>query len=211
MIVNGLGILIIGASHLTFPNSLVKGLNNALVDKGAQVHTLGVCGISPSQWTLNAKGTCGAAERINKESVELNLGSKAGTVPIQDLIAADKPALLIVVMGDTLGDYRNSAGMSLPWAGSELDVLTRKISASGVKCVWVGPAWGEEGKSSGKSYARVKQVDKLLSDRVAPCRYISSLKMSKPGEWLTVDGLHYRSQYYSEWSQKIVYELEKIE
>jgi hypothetical protein len=211
MIFNGLGILIVGASHLTFPGSLISALNNALVDKGAHVHTLGVCGVSPSQWTLTAKGTCGAAERVNRGAVELKLTSKASTVPIQNLIEAEKPGLLVIVMGDTLGDYRNKAGMSLPWAGTELDVITKKISASGVKCVWVGPAWGEEKKSSGKTYDRVRQVDKLLSGRVSPCRYVSSLNMSKPGEWLTEDGLHYRDQYYNKWGQGIVSELEKID
>ncbi|MEI7457012.1 MAG: SGNH/GDSL hydrolase family protein [Nitrosomonadales bacterium] len=211
MILNGLGILIIGASHLAYPGSLVSSLNNGLIDKGAHTHSFGVCGVSPSQWTLEKRGACGAAERINKGPVQLKMGSKAVTVPIQQLIEAEKPALLVVVMGDTLADYRNKDGMSLRWAASEVDALTQKISASGVKCVWVGPTWGEEGKSSQKTYARVKQLDKLLSDRVSPCSYISSLKMSKPGEWPTVDGLHYNEEYYNQWGPKIIEELGRVE
>lgn len=211
MLLNGASILIIGASHLAYPGTLATTLNDALLDKGAQVHSLGVCGITPSQWTLTAKGSCGAAERIGTGPLKLKIGSKAETVPIRKLVETEKPALLIIVMGDTLADYRNAAGMSLPWAGAEIDKVAKEVSLSGVRCAWVGPSWGEEGFSTGKTYARVQQVSRLLSNKVAPCVYIDSLKMSKPGEWSTLDGIHYRDRYYKQWGDKIVEELEKLD
>lgn len=211
MILNGLGILIVGASHLVYPGTLVTTLNNGLLNKGAQVHSLGVCGITPSQLTLTTKGACGAAERIGSGPLKLRIGSKAETIPIRKLVETEHPGLLIIVMGDTLGDYHNAAGMSLPWAMSEIDQVTSEVSLAKVRCVWVGPPWGQEGYSGGKTYARVKQVSKLLSNRVGPCAYIDSLKMSKPGEWSTLDGIHYRDQYYKQWGDKIVEELEKLD
>lgn len=210
MLLNGVSILIIGASHLTYPGTLITTLNDALQSKGAQVHTLGVCGVTPSQWTLSAKGNCGAAERTGSGPIKLKIGSKAETVPIRKLLEIEKPALLIIVMGDTLADYRNAAGMSLPWARTEIDQVTRQVQISRVRCVWVGPSWGQEGFSTGKTYARVQQVSKLLANNVGPCSYMDSLKMSKRGEWLTLDGVHYRDQYYRQWGNQIADELEKL-
>jgi hypothetical protein len=75
----------------------------------------------------------------------------------------------------------------------------------------VGPSWGEEGFASGKTYARVKQVSDVLSTMSGPCTYIDSLKMSKPGEWRTNDGIHYKADYYIQWGRKIVDQIEKSE
>jgi len=211
MIINGISILMIGASHLTYPGALVTTLHDALNDKGAQVHTFGVCGTMPSHWVLPTKGSCGAADRIGNGSIKLRMGSRAETVPIQKLVADEKPALLVVVMGDTLGAYKGGAKMSLPWAEGEQEQIRKEISAAKVRCVWVGPSWGEEGYAGGKTYARAQQVSKFLSTRVGPCTYIDSLSMSKPGEWLTLDGIHHRPQYYKLWAKEIVEELEKLE
>lgn len=211
MVLAGAGILIIGASHLAAPGSLAIGLNDALLSKGAHVHSLGVCGVSPSQWSVATKGTCGAAERFNSGPLQLKIGSKAQTVPIQKLIETEKPTLVIVVMGDTLADYQNTKKMSLPWVGSEVDQIVKKISDTKAKCIWVGPSWGEEGLESGKTYARVQQVSSYLSQKVAPCRYIDSLTMSRPGEWITFDGLHYLDQYYTQWGSRIADTLKNMD
>lgn len=210
MLLNGLGILIVGGSHIVYPGTLVTSLNNDLLDKGAQVHSLGVCGITPSQLTKTSKGACGAAERVGAGPLNMKLGSKAETIPIAKLIETEKPGLVIIVMGDTLADYRNTAGMSTPWVNSEIEQVTKEINRTKVRCVWVGPSWGQEGHSGGKTYARVQQVSNLLSKRVSPCTYIDSLKMSQKGEWSTLDGIHYRDQYYKIWADKIVDELDKI-
>ena len=211
MILNGMSILIIGASHLTYPGALVTTLNDNLLSKGAQVHSIGVCGSTPSQWTLVAKSACGGAERIGAAPLNLKLGSKAVTIPVQELLKTENPKLLIVALGDTLGDYNNPAGMSLLWAGAEIAQFKRAIAKTKVRCVWVGPSWGEEGFATGKTFARVQQVSELLASRVGPCTYINSLNMSKPSEWSTIDGVHYQPQYYQQWGSKIVEELERLD
>jgi len=43
----------------------------------------------------------------------------------------------------------------------------------------------------------------FLAANVAPCRYIDSLKPSKPGVWGTVDGQHFTNAAYLAWSQGI--------
>jgi hypothetical protein len=210
MVLNGISILIIGASHLTIPGALVTTLNDGLLNKGAQVHSIGVCGTSPSQWTVVAKGTCGGADRVNSGPINLKIASKALTTPISELIKVEKPNLLMIVLGDTLAEYSNAESLSLLWVGAELAQMNRAVALSKVRCVWIGPSWGEEGFPSRKTFARVSQVSDLIEKRVGSCTYINSLKMSKPGEWLTMDGIHYRNQYYQQWGSKIVEVLEKL-
>lgn len=210
IMLNGAAILIIGASHLSKPGYLATTLNDALLSKGAQVHSLGVCGSLPSDWTMTAKGNCGGAERRGTGPLNLKIGSAAQTVPIQDLIKTEKPNLVIFVLGDTLADYRRPA-IDMPWFMSEVNRINKVVASSNVKCVWVGPAWGEEGFATGKTYARVNQVSELLSKSLTSCAYVDSLKMSKPGEWKTMDGVHYQGQYYKQWGSKIVEAIEKLE
>ena len=207
---SGASILIIGASHLSTPGYLGTTLNDALLSKGAQVHSLGVCGSIPSEWTRESRGNCGGAERVGSGPLKLKIGSSAHTVPIEELIQTEKPNLLIFVAGDTLGDYQKPS-LNLQWVNSEITVFNKIVARSKVKCAWVGPAWGEEGNSSGKTYARVSQVSELLSKSLRSCSYIDSLKMSKPGEWKTIDGIHYQDQYYKQWGNKIAEEIAKLE
>jgi hypothetical protein len=35
--------------------------------------------------------------------------------------------------------------------------------------------------------------------------------MSKPGEWRTNDGIHYKGDYYRQWGKKIVEKIEQTE
>jgi lysophospholipase L1-like esterase len=72
-----------------------------------------------------------------------------------------------------------------------------------VSCVWVGPAWGTEGGKFNKTYARAKEMSGYLSEIVAPCTYIDSLSLSKPGEWGTIDGQHFDGAGYKSWGSAI--------
>ena len=105
MLLSGLTILIIGASHLAKPTYLIQSLNEDLVSVGAHVHTMGVCGAVPTDWIKPTAGTCGKAERVNIENATFSFGQTAKTVPIAELMQKDKPDLIIVVMGDTLASY----------------------------------------------------------------------------------------------------------
>lgn len=197
----GLTILMIGDSHLTTPNYLIESLHMNLVRAGAQVHTLGVCGTNAADWLKTVPGTCGSAERVGDGQVKL-LGRTAPTTPIAELLAKDKPDLLIVVMGDAMAGY-DKAVFPKAWIWQQVTALTKAVSKTQTACAWVGPAWGTEGGKYEKTYARVKQVSSFLKNNVAPCDYIDSLTLSKPGEWATTDGQHFTASGYQAWGDAI--------
>jgi len=57
----GLSILVIGDSHMATPNYLIGSLHDNLIEQGATVHSIGVCGTQSGDWAKAVKGTCGGA------------------------------------------------------------------------------------------------------------------------------------------------------
>jgi len=200
-ILAGLTVLIIGDSHLASPNYLIKTLHDDLINQGAAVHSIGVCGANPGDWIVaSPAGKCGGADRMGENPLTL-MGQSVSTTPIKTLIAKDKPNLVLVVMGDTMANYKQT--FSRAWAWQEVTALTQEISTTKTACAWVGPAWGTEGGKFGKTYARAQQMSTFLATNVAPCTFIDSLSMSKPGAWATKDGQHFTDMGYEEWGKAI--------
>lgn len=208
MILTNLTILIIGASHLAKPGYLITSLHDELQNQGAKVHTIGVCGVEPSEWLIVTKGLCGGAEREFTKPINIRLGKSAETQPISDLIAKDNPDVVVIIMGDTLGKYKEQMVKFKVY--SEASGLAKKIASLNKPCLWVGPPWGNELQITGKTHNRTKELNYVLSNSVAPCKYVDSLSMSKPDEWLTTDGQHFTPDYYKEWSKKIVENFKMI-
>jgi len=202
MLLTNLTFLIIGASHMAKPGYLISSLHENLQSQGGKVHSIGVCGSEPSQWLMESNGLCGGAERAFNSPIQLSLGKSAKTKPIGDLVAQDKPDVVVVIMGDTLGKYKEQ--MIKFNVATEVKILSKKIAELNKPCLWVGPPWGNDGYMTGKTHTRVKELNDVLANSVAPCKYIDSLKMSKPDEWQTTDGQHFTPEYYKEWSKKIV-------
>lgn len=200
-ILAGLSILMIGDSHLATPNYLIGTLHDNLVQQGAQVHTLGICGSNPGDWLKRMPSDCGGAERKGKNPA-VTLGKDAATQPIAQMIATDKPDLVLVVMGDNLASY-DKPSFAKSWAWQQTTSLNKAIAATGTQCIWIGPNWGSEGGKYGKTYARVKMIAAFLGSNVAPCGYIDSLQFSKPGQWTTVDGQHLTANAYKHWADAI--------
>lgn len=197
----GLTLLMIGDSHLATSDYLIKSLHDNFVQQGAKVHSMGVCGSTAGDWLKATPGTCGGAERRDAGKPVV-LGTKASTQPISQLIAADKPDLIVIVMGDTMASYTKPA-FPKAWLWQQTTSFVKEIASTGTRCVWVGPNWGSEGGKYGKTYARVEMTSKFLATNVAPCDYIDSLAFSKPGQWATVDGQHLTAPGYAQWSQSI--------
>lgn len=197
----GLAILVVGDSHLTNAGYLIDTLHDSLTQGGAAVHTVGVCGSMPADWVTTKKGDCGGAQRVGKGAISYT-GANAATQPVGQLIQADKPKLVVVVIGDTLASYKQPS-FPRAWAWQQVTALTKEIAAAGTACVWVGPAWGSEGGKYGKTFDRVRTTSDFLASNVAPCVYVDSLKLSKPGQWRTIDGQHFTSTGYKEWGQAI--------
>lgn len=205
----GLSILIIGDSHMATPYYLIDGLHDDLTRKGAQVHSIGICGANAGDWLkATPGGACGAAERRGSTPV-VTLPSSTTTTPIKDLIAQDKPDLVLIVIGDTMAGY-DKPSLPKAWAWQQVTGLTKAIAETGTQCAWVGPNWGSEGGKFGKTYARAKQMSAFLGSTVAPCSYIDSLQFSQPGQWRTTDGQHLTGPGYQLWGAAISNALESI-
>lgn len=205
-VLTGLSILIVGDSHLTTAHTLIESLHSGLEQNGAEVRSLGVCGSNAGDWLQTVKGTCGAAQREPGGEVQILDASAATTTPIDALITRYKPDLLVIVMGDTMAGYKD-ASFPRAWAWQQVTSLTKEIAKADTRCIWIGPAWGSEGSKFQKSPARTQQISSFLASNVAPCEYIDSLKLSKPGEWATTDGQHLTRSGYQAWGQALTQQI----
>jgi hypothetical protein len=196
----GLSILVLGESHMTLPDSLVVTLHNELVSQGATVHSIGACGASPQDWLVQKTVDCGA-DRVGKAPATVR-GRDATTTPITELIAREKPNLVVLVIGDTMASYDKDA-FPKTWAWQSVTSLTKAIAATKTQCVWVGPAWGTPGGQYKKNDTRTQLMSNFLAANVAPCSYVDSLTFSKPGEWKTTDGQHLTVTGYKAWGAAI--------
>lgn len=205
----GLKILMLGASHLATPGYFGTVLHNQLADHGAIVHTVAVCGAFPSHWVLPAEGSCGSLVKKGNNPAEYRVGNAPKSKSYLDLVASDSPDLVVLVMGDSVANY-GGPFMDKQWASHEISKLTSVIGESKVPCLFVGPPWGTEGGKSKKTYARTKEANEFLRNNVKPCRYVDSLKLSKPGEWGTTDGMHLTQKDYKEWAAKTMLEIQGL-
>ncbi len=205
LLLAGMTVLMIGDSHMT-QNYLISTLHDDLMRQGAKVYSYGACGSPSGDWMKSVHPFCGSAFRLDNAHIR-NRASEAGsTRPLPDMVNEYHPDLIVVVNGDDMAAYKSHA-FPKTWVWDQVSSLTRGIKASGVSCVWVGPAWGSEGGSFGKTYARVKEMSNYLAEIVAPCVYLNSLKMSKPGEWRTEDGVHFMPEGYQAWGDAIASEI----
>ncbi|MGS0757048.1 SGNH/GDSL hydrolase family protein, partial [Roseateles sp. GG27B] len=121
----GLAMLVIGESHLSQANYLINPLYENLSAQGAKVHAIGACGAS-----------AGATAVIK--------GRDAVTTPIKQLIATDKPDVVVIIIGDTMASYDKPA-FPRAWAWQGVTSLAKEVAATKTTCVWVGPPWGQPG------------------------------------------------------------------
>lgn len=203
----GMTLLVLGESHMSLADHLTEPLNAALVAQGAKVHSIGACGANPGDWLITKKVDCGA-EQVNGDKLQIK-GREATTTPIGELIAKDKPDLVVLIIADTMASYDKPA-FPKAWAWQSVTGLTKAIAATGTKCAWVGPAWGKAGGMYQKNDPRTQLMSQFLASNVAPCSYIDSLTFSKPGQWVTTDGQHFTVAGYKSWATSIADALSKL-
>ncbi|MDX8378780.1 MAG: SGNH/GDSL hydrolase family protein [Gallionella sp.] len=206
LLLAGLTVLMIGDSHMSEKGYLITTLHDDLMKQGAKVYSFGACGTPSSAWMKAIRPPCGSAFRLDDGQVRIRASEAGFTKPLPVLVKAYHPNLIVVINGDTMAGYKDKV-LPKRWIWGQVSTLTKGIKASGVSCVWVGPAWGEEGGKYGKTYARAKAMSNYLAKIVAPCTYVSSLKMSKPGEWGTIDGQHFNNSGYRSWGSAIAKQI----
>ena len=197
----GLTVLVLGDSHMAEPTYLITRLHDALTARGAVVHAYGACGLPAGDWLRKKRSTCGSAVQAGAAAVQGFHGKEGSTTPYAELHQAVKPNLVVVVIADAMGDYMKPE-IPKAWVWQQVTALTKAIKESNTPCVWVGPPWGTGGRF-GKTYDRVKIYSEYLADIVAPCTYVDSTTISKPGDWPTIDGLHFNKAGYEAWAEGI--------
>ena len=204
----GLVVLIVGDSHIASKDFLLNSLNEALVNAGATVHSYGVCGSNAHDWIAKTTLGCGRGERHNEDEPVIDPNQQVKSWSLPDLIRRHHPNLVVIELGDNMAGYGVLPELPRDWIKTQVRALLQPIEARHLKCVWVGPPWGAEGGASNKTFARVKDLSGFLSGNVAPCRYIDSLRFSKPGEWATFDGEHLTPDSYRVWGADIARAIE---
>jgi hypothetical protein len=194
----GLTLLMIGDSHMASNKNLIATLQDQLMAQGATVAGYGACGVPPGAWVVPRRATCGNAQRVQNGPVKVDATPAAMTWSIDALLAQHHPKLLIVEIGDALAGYGDKE-MRRGYIAEQVALLTDKVRAAHVACIWIGPSWGTEGGPFFKTFARVKEFSDYLATVVGPCQYVDSLTLSKPGEWATFDGQHYTVPGYQKW------------
>ena len=126
----GLSLVVIGESHLADPTYLIGPMHTQLVQKGAKVHSVGVCGATPANWVTTTPSDCGPADRVNDAPVAVRIEAGAATTPIKDLIGNAKANAIIVVSGDTIGSYK-AAEFPKSWAYQQVTTLSKAIAETG--------------------------------------------------------------------------------
>lgn len=195
----GLVILVIGDSHMF---NLMSPLHSELEDAGATVNSYAMCGATAQDWLSKSTLSCGRGERHDKGPPLIDYKSLLPTYVLSDLIAQNHPNLIIVELGDVMEGY-SSRAPDTAWIHQQVGTLTGMIASRHISCVWVGPTWGQDKPPYNKTESGVKAIAQLLSQSVAPCRYIDSTTFARPGEWPTKDGSHLLPDGYRHWAQDI--------
>lgn len=204
----GLTFLIIGDSHFATKTYLISTLQDGLIKEGAKAETFGSCGMPAGAWVAPRPVACGIAQRVGSGPVQENRSPSAVSWSVDALIDKYKPNVVVVGIGDTMAGY-NQKEMPRPWIKQNVDQLTARIAARNLPCIWIGPGWGKEGGPYSKTFARVQEFSEYMTKIVAPCTYVDSLTMSKPGEWPTFDGQHYTAEGYQKWGAALTQAIEQ--
>lgn len=202
LLLAGMVVLVIGDSHMVHNNYLIDQLHQDLSAQGATVYSFGACGSTPTDYLVPKTTDCGRASRLADGKQKLEETTGLAVWNARDLIAKYKPNRIIVVMGDTMGGYKQP-DFPKAWIWDQVSSLTGEIKSANLACDWVGPPWGGEGTSYNKTFDRVKMLSDYLSQIVAPCRYIDTTSMAAPGKWKTIDGQHLDTAGYKAWADGI--------
>jgi hypothetical protein len=206
----GLVILVLGDSHMAGPGYLISSLHEALEAQGATVASYGMCGASADVWLEKTTVSCGRAERHGTQPTQASSGKQEYTWQINDLLNKEHPNLVIVEAADAMGGY-GSPQLPKAWIYDQTHALAMRIKAANAPCVWVGPVYGDVNSPYHKADDRVRELSEFLSQSVAPCLYIDSLKfVTQPREWPTTDGQHLTMAGYRAWGTDIADAVVKL-
>jgi hypothetical protein len=195
----GMTILVLGESHMSINDHLIATLPDELALQGAKIFSYGACGASAGDW-LKAKSVPCGAYRVDTGNIKERPADIASTQPIGNLINKHHPNLIVLVIGDTMASYDNKE-IPKSWVWQGVSALSKEIKTQGTRCVWVGPAWGQDGGKYKKTNARAKEFSDYLSTLVAPLH--TSTHWYSPNQANgNTDGQHF-DKCYEGWAKGI--------
>lgn len=198
-------MLVVGDSHLAHKHHLIDALHRSLTARGAIVYVFGACGATPSEFLQPSKTDCGRASMRPSGELVVEEGTQP-TWNLKQLIAEHRPNQVVIIEGDTLAAYRQKI-LPKSWVWDEVSAMTAVLKQANSACTWVGPPWGRPGGAYGKTAERVTALSGYLSEIVAPCRYVDSTRLARPGEWGSYDGQHLDASSYKAWASAITQAL----
>ena len=205
----GLSLLVLGDSHWASQQNLAGVLQDQLIARGATVNSYGACGAPASVWLSARLASCGATQRLQRNRLEGRIGAPSAVTPVDELVRRHRPNLILVSMGDSLAGYM-APRTPADSIREDAAALADRIRGLGLPCIWIGPSWGTEGGPFLKSFARVQEVNTVLAQSVAPCTYLDSTKLSRPGEWPTFDGTHFTAEGYRAYATALVQQITQM-
>ena len=161
-----------------------------------------MCGASANAWLYKTTVSCGRAERHLNTPTRFDSGKQEYTWQVNDLLNQVHPNLVIVEAADAIGGY-DSPDLPKAWIYDQVHTLALKIQSANASCVWVGPVYGDVNSVYRKADDRVRGVSAFLSQSVAPCLYVDSLKFEPMAHWSTTDGQHLNDAGYRAWGVHI--------
>ena len=194
----GLMILALGDSHMVY---MASPLHDALAAQGATVDLYGMCGTMPVDWLSRTTTQCSAERRGNAPAIVKNQTSQGWL--LNDLINQAHPNMIVVELGDNMAGYGTLPQLPRDLIAAQVKQFLAPIRARNLPCVWIGPPWGNDTTAYHKTAQRAKELSEFLAQQVAPCAYVDTTAMAKPGEWPTIDGEHLTASSYHKWSTDI--------
>ena len=189
----GTKVLEIGDSHTV--GAFGKELDAKLRGSGAQVATYASAGATastfvqgkPTRYGYWQKGADGSEKTVG-------YGNSASTPPLEQLIAKEKPNVLVVNLG---ANFRGSDPKS------QVDQIGQIAKKHGIPVVWVGPPTTAKDMGNRGS---LQKFDQQMAQAVAPYgRYISSAPHTP--RYSGGDGIHFGgsegNQLARQWAQGV--------
>lgn len=173
----GTRVLEIGDSHSV--GTFGKELDAKLRGTGAQVSTYASAGATASTFVQGKSTNYGYWEKgADGQERSVNYGKSAQTPRLENLIAKDKPQVILVNLG---ANFRGGNPKS------QVDQIGQIAKKHGIPIVWVGPPKTAKDNSNPGSLAK---FDQEMAAAVAPYgTYVSSNRHTP--KYSGGDGLHY--------------------
>jgi len=192
-------ILVIGDSHTTgtFKDGLLAKLD---AETDFRTAAYGSCGSSPQHWMGNPKNAfttrCGYYTRDYAKKSPVPLPVKHLTPDLHELLASDKPDVVVIAMGT------NQLANSLGGSESAIADIIGLAKKDGAKCIWVGPPdVGAKAKGAANHAVFYDMLTRTTNRK--GCSLVDSRPSTDPADVERVYWVHYSGNAGRSWGTAV--------